>query len=616
MAKQTKIAIVICLSFLIIGFFSVEGFHWNNLKYTGEAITSDEVSHIPSGYYYLKTGRYLINPEHPPLVKDIAALPLLILNPALPKIVDESDLEPDFTRQRYPYASFDFSRELETDNAQWDWGRVFLFNPQNNPDTILFWSRLSVILFNSIFLFVLYFFVSKIWGRNSALLGLFLLAFSPFSIAHGSLVTMDFMSAVLQITSLSALAFCLKKYIDGEKAFWIFTVSIFLLALALLSKFSSVIIIPAAFLGGAVYVLYKKRSFKSFAAYSFWSAVLGIAVLLAISLFYYFHVRNMSGGEVITQIQNNYPKEFPEFGANFLSSLALYNPLTRALSEYFVGVMMVFSRMSDALQFIYFLGSTYRSEGAGSLYFPVLYFAKLSVGLIILNIVAIISAFFRLFFSRDSLKEKFDLLFVNPFSFILFSFAYLYTLSSLSSNLQIGLRHIFPVIAAASFLTGRELMKSWNEKLFGWIKTKYVFFFISLSIMATVFLSFPNYLPYYNFAAGGIDNGYKVATDSNYDWGGQDVKALAQWAKDNNIQKIYAHIFTNVPLEYYLGSAYEQYNIEWQDLPEKGSYIAVSASELQNNIYNKELPSNKKYSVLKDDLAARVGKSIFVFRVR
>lgn len=616
MAKQTKIAIVICSLFLLIGFFSAEGFQWNNLKYTGEAITSDEVSHIPSGYYYLKTGRYLINPEHPPLVKDIAALPLLILNPTLPKIIDESDLEPDFTRRRYPYASFDFSRKLETDNAQWDWGRVFLFNPENNPDSILFWSRLSVIFFNSIFLFVLYLFVSKVWGKNSALLGLFLLAFSPFSIAHGSLVAMDFMSAVLQITALASLAFCLKKYIEGEKIGWSFAISALLLALALLSKFSSIIIIPAAFLSGAAYVAYKKRSFKIFVKYSLWSAVLGIFTLLAIALFYYFHVRNMSGAEVITQIQNNYPKEFPELGARILSSLALFNPLTRALTEYFVGVMMVFSRMSDALQYIYFLGSTYRSEGAGALYFPVLYAAKLSVGLIILNIIAIISAFLRLFFSRDSLKEKFDLLFVNPFSFILFAFAYLYALSSLSSNLQIGLRHIFPVIAAAALLTGRELIKSWNEKLFNLIKTKYIFFFISLFIAATVFLSFPNYLPYYNFAAGGTDNGYKIATDSNYDWGGQDVKELGKWVNDNNIPKIYAHIFTNVPLEYYLGSAYEQYNIEWQDLPEKGSYIAVSASELQNNIYNKELPPEKKYSVLKDDLAARVGKSIFVFRVR
>ncbi|MFH0969769.1 MAG: phospholipid carrier-dependent glycosyltransferase, partial [Patescibacteria group bacterium] len=608
--------IIICLSFFLIGFFSVEGFHWNNLKYTGEAITSDEVSHIPSGYYYLRTGRYMINPEHPPVVKDISALPLLVLNPTLPQIFSESNLQPDFTRKEYPYESFDFSKELETSNDQWDWGRVFLFNPQNNPDAITFWSRLSVIFFNSLFLFVLYWLVSRIWGKNSALIGLFLVAFSPFSIAHGSLVTMDFMSAILQITAIASFALYLKKYIEGEKSSWNFIVSVLLLALALLTKFSSVIIIPVMFLGGGVYVIYKKRSFKDTLKYILWMFAFGILTLIVISLFYFFHVRNMSGEEVITQIHYNYPKEFPQFGVGILSFLAMLGPLGRAITEYFVGVMMVFSRMSDALQFIYFLGNTYRSEGAGPLYFPILYFFKIPIGLIILNVIAAITASFRLFFSRDSLKEKFDLLFINPFSFILFTFAYLYMLLSLSSNLQIGLRHIFPVIVAVSLLTGRELIKNWNEKFFSLIKNKYIFSLASLSILATVFISFPNYLPYYNLLAGGTNNGYKIATDSNYDWGGQDVKKLAEWVKDNNISKIYCHIFTNVPLEYYLGDAYKEYNIEWNGIPEKGSYIAVSASELQNNIYNKELAPDKKYSVLKDNLVARAGKSIFIFKVK
>src|SRR3989338_4346206 len=40
----------------------------------------DEVTHLPSGYSYLRTGEIKLNPQHPPFIKIIAALPLLFLD--------------------------------------------------------------------------------------------------------------------------------------------------------------------------------------------------------------------------------------------------------------------------------------------------------------------------------------------------------------------------------------------------------------------------------------------------------------------------------------------------------------------------------------------------------
>src|SRR5881227_4197578 len=39
--------------------------------------TSDETAHLAAGYSYLVTHDYRVNPEHPPLAKMFAALPLL-----------------------------------------------------------------------------------------------------------------------------------------------------------------------------------------------------------------------------------------------------------------------------------------------------------------------------------------------------------------------------------------------------------------------------------------------------------------------------------------------------------------------------------------------------------
>jgi hypothetical protein len=49
-----------------------------------ESQTYDETVHLTAGYSYLITGDYRLNPEHPPLSKMLAAIPLLFLKPHLP----------------------------------------------------------------------------------------------------------------------------------------------------------------------------------------------------------------------------------------------------------------------------------------------------------------------------------------------------------------------------------------------------------------------------------------------------------------------------------------------------------------------------------------------------
>ena len=94
---------------------------------------------------------------------------------------------------------------MEITNYHWD-NRMLIFNPKNNPDLIIFLARLGVILFNSIILFVLYLLLKKSWDKKTAVLSLFLLAIPQFNIAHGSLVTTDFIASVLQLCALASFA--------------------------------------------------------------------------------------------------------------------------------------------------------------------------------------------------------------------------------------------------------------------------------------------------------------------------------------------------------------------------------------------------------------------------
>ena len=49
--KVYLIAILFCVAFFVLAFFSVSGAFWQGLDKTGDSLTSDEISHIPDGYY-------------------------------------------------------------------------------------------------------------------------------------------------------------------------------------------------------------------------------------------------------------------------------------------------------------------------------------------------------------------------------------------------------------------------------------------------------------------------------------------------------------------------------------------------------------------------------------
>ncbi len=592
------------------------------MKYSGNGILADEIPHISGGYYYLKTHRYFINPEHPPLVKDIAGLGEVFAHPAFPTITDQENLPENFNREEYPIRKAEFPKALEWANNQSYFGVLYLFNQQNNPDEIAFFARLAVIIANTLLLFFLFCLLKKMWSERAALLGLFFFAVSEFSIAHGSFVVIDFMSAVLTVIAIVSFSLYLKTYAEEEKTTKYFWLTSIFFALALLSKFSSVVLLPAMFLGGLIYILTLKKSWKDFGKYvwAYFSVVL--AALFLVSVFYALHVYKMEDQALIQKINENYPEELlPKQGHDILAYMVRSNVITKGLAEYANGVFMVMGRMTAAYQNTYFMGNVYGNEGAGGWYFPVLYLTKLSLGFHFFSLATLILLVYGIYKGKEKLKYRFYDFVANPLSFFLVVFAYCYMLVTFTSTFQIGLRHIMPVILAAALLTGKAVNSFWDlqinlsSKLS--LRLKHIFLVVGSLMFCSVLCSFPYYLSYYNVLGGGTDNGYMIATDSNYDWGGSDVRLLAKWADDRGIKNVYTHIFADVPLRYYLGDSQKKFNLqdEGNTLPE-GSFLAVSVFEYMANVYSNDVPQDRKYTALQDDLITRVGKTIFVYRIR
>jgi len=96
------------------------------LSSSRESAVMDELAHIPAGYGYVKYLDYRLNPEHPPLLKALSALPLLFLD-----------------NIKFPA---DHKSWAEDVNGQWETGAEFLYKSGNDADLIIFLSRIFPII--------------------------------------------------------------------------------------------------------------------------------------------------------------------------------------------------------------------------------------------------------------------------------------------------------------------------------------------------------------------------------------------------------------------------------------------------------------------------------------
>ena len=128
--------------------------------------TFDEGVHIFAGYRYWKNFDFGANPEHPPLVKLVAALPLLRLPLRTPSIPDA-----DFKMVEYRT------------------GRDFLYG--NDANTILWRARMAAAVLTICLGLAVFLVANSMWGAGPAFLALTLFVFEPNFLAHGALVTTD-----------------------------------------------------------------------------------------------------------------------------------------------------------------------------------------------------------------------------------------------------------------------------------------------------------------------------------------------------------------------------------------------------------------------------------------
>ena len=158
------------------------------------SITSDEINHLHAGYRYLTCGDFGWNPEHRPLLKLVAALPLLAM-----QVNDPAPGACGMANSK----TIDFHV-----------GHDFTFA---NPERMLMAGRAAASLFVFALLALVWFGGREMFGVEAAIIASSMLVFEPNILAHGALVTTDMAASF----GFLAAVFALYLYLETRVAFYL-----------------------------------------------------------------------------------------------------------------------------------------------------------------------------------------------------------------------------------------------------------------------------------------------------------------------------------------------------------------------------------------------------------
>ena len=626
-------------AFIFLCILGVQGFYsaWT----LGQ--TTDETFYNGSAYAMVRYQNYQVQGEHPPLITELGALPLLFL-------------KPNFSPSDFVYLPGS-SDAVDTSRT----GAVFLYHKGNDPRLILFLERSVVVFLTLILGFVLFQWAFALYGTAGAMITLGLFTFCPDIAAHGSLFTTD-----MGVTTFFFLAlFALSRYFQTQSFRAAVSAGVFS-GLALASKVSALTLLPILIVLFAFTLVCEKSAqpvSKRFPLPVLFLAILvfvlslgekltvvGIAPVCLILFSLYFsealegHKRwktvstlALAGGWAACFISILLSAKrglfFGVLSLLWVTPACLFSfYLTRAetsprlrLAVKAFSVICLVAALVIALSYTDFLKSVSTLTAYGHYkrsfmtafahsanghavclensfvtcdwrYFAAALFLKLPAGTLLLFFAGLAALFFVPVSKRDK-------------ALILVPLTVYFLIASLLNKINIGVRHVLPIYPFL-FLTAGALGL--------WIQTRpsglfrkaafAVVMVLAAQIAVRHFAFAPDYVSYFSEFAQSPERAAALLADSNVNWG-QDNRKLAEYVKENKIPHIKITSSTMNPDEYdYYGMPWSR--LEETDLenPAPGYYaLSISAYVAEQSSPKSAFKGRKPDGV--------VGRGFYIFKI-
>jgi hypothetical protein len=499
-------------------------------------------------------------------------------------------------------------------------GEVVLYESGNDADRVVFWARVPMMLLAVGFAVVLFFWTRLHFGVNTALLTTLFFAFSPTVLAHGRLVTYDLGAAFAFFVGV-----CIYLRFLRRPTWLNVLLSGLVYGGALLIRFDTALLAPiyTLMLFSWLATLPADR-LRSFLGLGFKTLTIGAVAILLVWAVYGCLVWDFPFVWRARSLPVPLPFDAVKAGRPFykqeligIERMLLARPITRPLGEALLGLSVEAER-ADKTNVSYFLGKT--SAAGSHLYFPVLYLCKEALALHLLTLIALLTGVRRLrsFFSRGGMRfpdrlRQYIRLHYAEFSALVF--IVVYWMLAVRSPLNLGIRHVLPTFPFIYLLVARQLSReSWP---IGIVTIGLAVWLVIGTVKAS-----PDFISYYNGLGGGTRGGWKIAVDSNYDWG-QDLQRLGEYVSARHISMISVDYFGRANPRYYLHGAY----VPWDSTNREAAHgwFAVSATlrQFAFGAGKQKLPPIApgfphvgSFDWLKRDRPfARAGKSIFIYRL-
>ena len=461
--------------------------------------TWDEAHHLFDGYTIWKLHDYTLNPEVPPLVKLTASVPLLHM-----------DLDVPVNRGKpVPEEAF-----LD--------GRRFVFG--NGGDRVLFPARMACMFFMLVLALLLYVVAGEMFGVGAGFFALALLVFDPNFLAHGALVTTDVGSACCFLAAVYTY------YRYCRKPSWLRLLMAGIAAgLLLAAKFTGIFLFPMLLLAVLLEwglarnarILWQRILWQGLGAV----AAVGVIAWIVLWSFYGFRYKAAPEGRDLNPTLTAYlAKMYDQRAAHVLGIAAEHRILPEA---YLWGLEN--TKNTEFEDNSYFWGRVYRHGNWE--YFPVAFLVKSTLPFLILLCLSPLAW-------RWGLQKK-----PRELGFLLIPVV-VYFAISMSSDMDIGMRHLLPVypflyiLIAGAAVTLMERNRRWSvalAALFCWQ-------------MVTSYRIAPAYMAYGNEAWGGPSQVHHYLSDANTDWA-QQLKAVKTYLDEGHISNCWFVYFADGAIE-------------------------------------------------------------------
>jgi 4-amino-4-deoxy-L-arabinose transferase-like glycosyltransferase len=444
----------------------------------GESLTFDEGDHIFAGYMMWHSGDYGLNPEHPPLVKLVATLPLLQEKLWVPPL-----------QQRM------FKGEAYLD------GRDFMERNDGPGHGLLFRMRLAAGVF-AVGLSVMVFLMgSKLFGESAGLLALVLVVFEPNVLANSDLVTTDVGVACF----LLATIYCFYRYARQPSVVGLLLTGL-AAGLTLSAKHSGILLAPMLLGLTLVEIACAERGRRKRMAGTLLVGLAATVVLAVVVLwaFYGFRYAARPAGLVMNPTLSQYAAPLTGVKSWVIGHLANWRLLPES---YLMGITDIHYAAQQYA--IFLLGHDY-PHGVWW-YFPVALSIKTTLGLIGLVVLACIALVSK------RLRQSRELTYlVVPGA--------IYLAAAILSGMNIGTRHVLFLYPLAALLAAAGITAlAQHSRRWIWIGGGLVACHV-VSAMAV----FPAEMAYGNEAWGGAADTHKYLSDSSVDWA-QQLPHVKQW---------------------------------------------------------------------------------------